>query len=231
MLSRVWECDARVRGNWSSAVFRALASSCSCRVVGTDLRVERPMIAKRSPRAALSRGCLASTLNVRRSIPVSRVAYTSALMTASFSVPLRKSSARRRRGKSRPGKRYRDRVRARAAAQQMYQNLILIQVLHHWKVFYFSVRKTILILQYCYKNCSYKGTFLVIMLWLYSIEKKGWILPVPERLKGWKICVFTWLDVRKNKSSKCQELTRVFRRHWSRKKKILYCLSHEGSND
>ena len=87
------------------------------RVVGADLRVERPTIAKRSPRVALSRECLASTLNVRRSIPVSRVAYTSASMTASFFVPPRKSSARRRRGKSRPGKRHRDCVRARAAAQ------------------------------------------------------------------------------------------------------------------
>ena len=120
----------------ASSVQRPRITVVLRRVVGTGLSVECPTTVDngrfapsrgcRPPRqasndretvVALSRGCLASTLNVRRSIPVPRVAYTSALITASFSVPPRKFIARRRRGKSRPGKRHRDRVRARAAAQ------------------------------------------------------------------------------------------------------------------
>ena len=63
--------------------------------------------------------------------------------------------------------------------------LIQIEVLHYWKVLFLSVRKTILILQYSYKNCSSKGIFPVIMLRLWVQKERDGLYHICTR-KIWK---------------------------------------------
>ena len=100
-----------------SSIQRPRLTIVSRQVVGADLCVERPTTANGCRVSAVSRGYLASTLNVRRFDFTCRVACPLACMIPTISAPTRKPSARRRRGKPRPGKRHRDRARARATAR------------------------------------------------------------------------------------------------------------------
>ena len=98
------------------SVQRPRLTIVSRRGEGADLCVERPTTANGCRVSAVSCGSL-WTLKVRRFDFTCRVACQFACMIPTISGPPRKPSARRRRGKPRPGKRHRDCARARAAAR------------------------------------------------------------------------------------------------------------------